>query len=67
MVVTIISVVIIQGISMVFTDVTWVSFFMQILLCVSIPNVLFWFSFRRTSEMKYMKEIFERILIKIIR
>ena len=67
MVVTIISVVIIQGISMVFTEVTWVSFFMQILLCVSIPNVLFWISFRRTSEMKYMKEIFERILIKIIR
>lgn len=63
--VTILSVVIIQGISMVFERVTIVSFLIQMALCMVIPNLFFWLIFRKTSEMKYMKENVSRLLYKV--
>lgn len=65
--VTILSVVIIQGISALFTKVTIASFLVQILLCMIVPNLLFWVIFRKTSEMEYMKENGIRLLNKVTR
>ena len=67
MAVPIISIIIIQGISKLFYEITIGSFSVQMLLCVTVPNLLFYLLFRNTTEMEYMKEILERILNRIRR
>lgn len=65
MAVTVLSVVIIQGISAIFKKVTIVSFLVQMLFCMIVPNLLFGFIFRKTSEMEYMKENGIRLINKV--
>lgn len=67
MAVPVVSILIIQGISSLFQEITIESFLVQMFLCVSVPNLLFWAAFKKTTEMKYMEEIFERILSRIRR
>ena len=67
MAVPIISIIIIQGVSKLFHEITIGSFVVQMLLCVTVPNLLFYLLFRNTTEMEYMKEILERILNRIKR
>lgn len=66
--ITIISAILISKISkLFFSEVTLGSFIVQMLLCVVVTNGLFWFVFRKSSEMEYMKNTLDGILKKILK
>ena len=65
--VTLFSAVIIQMCSKPITETNLLSFIYQIFLCLLIPNTLFYFIFRKTSEMQYFKELVSRMLRKYIK
>lgn len=63
--VTVLSVVIIKIFSLPLKRTTIVNFVYQMILCVVIPNLLFYLFYRKTSEMDYLKNIVKRIYLKI--
>lgn len=62
--VTILSVVIIKGLSLPIKSVTVLNFIYQMVLCAVIPNFLFYLLFHRTPQMEYFKNMIFRILDK---
>lgn len=65
--VTISATIIICALSAPINNTTVFSFIYQMILCIIIPNSLFYILFRKTPEMQYFKEIVKKISKKIIR
>lgn len=54
---TILSGVITYKICLIFSDITWFSLFIKLLVCLMIPNILYAIIFRKSDEIKYVKQI----------
>lgn len=65
--VTVLAVFVIKIFAMPIHGTTYVSFIYQMLLCVTVPNLLFYVFFRKTSEMLYFKGLVMKIVGKFIK
>lgn len=65
--ITVLSAIVIKLFSMPVGKVTYVGFIYLFVLCMIIPNGLFWLFFRKTSEMLYFKTMLEKIVHKFIK
>ena len=67
LIVTILSVVIINLFALPIRSINYLSFIYQMGLCTIIPNVLFYIFFRKTKEMDYFKKLMMKMLGKLIK
>lgn len=63
--VTIFASVVIYLLSLPINEVTILNFVYKMILCVIVPNGLYWMIFRKTSEMEYFKNLVFTILKKV--
>lgn len=66
MFVTILAVVVIEFLSVPMKETTVLNFLYQMLLCITIPNILFYVFFQKTSEMQYFKDIVLKVFNKFV-
>lgn len=62
--VTIVTCLITIGITHPFHEVTVLNFLIQFLICITVPNVIFFTLFHKTKEFQYLYNIFKKMILK---